>query len=99
MDEDSLDNQAWNGPPGALVEVANDDSEAMRFREGGLMQLKGGPKRSTESIFTVALVASLALGSQPIRCAGVVPGVSMRVNAGARMAAMKMLNTWCLRED
>lgn len=82
MDGHPFDILPQDMPPTPLVQVGKNGSESMRFREGGRMQLTGGADRSTESIFRVALFASLALGCQPIRCAGIVPGVSMRVSAG-----------------
>jgi hypothetical protein len=68
--------------PGGLIQADGKRREPVRFREGGRIGLKGGPDRSTASIFQVALAASLALGGQPVRCSGLVPAVSMRVGAG-----------------
>lgn len=71
-----------NQPP-ALVEVSANGGLSLRFREGGSMKIPGGRDRSSQSIFSTALFGSLALQGQPLRCSGIVPGVSMRISTGS----------------
>ena len=65
-----------------LVSVSEDGALSIRFQEGGVARLRGGPGRSSHSIFCVAVWGSLHLDGQPVRCAGIVPGVSLRVATG-----------------
>ena len=43
----------------------------------------GGSHRSSHSLFSLAVWGSLHLNGQPVRCVGIVPGVSLRVATGA----------------
>jgi hypothetical protein len=62
-----------------LVLVWDDGALCIRFQEGGVAKLRGGARRSSHSIFCLAVWGSLHLDGQPVRCTGVVPGVSLRV--------------------
>ncbi|MGA3948781.1 hypothetical protein ACI2TD_21580 [Ralstonia nicotianae] len=53
------------------------------FREGTRLSVSGGPTRSTQSVFRIALLASFALGGRPVCCAGVVPGVTLWISSGS----------------
>jgi hypothetical protein len=75
---------AYDAPP--LTHVSNDGALSIRFQEGARVQIPGGPNRSTQSIFSLALWGSLELGGQPIRCTGIVPGVSLRIASGTAEA-------------
>lgn len=65
-----------------LVSVFEEGTLTIRFEAGGRAKLLGGRHRSSQSIFCLALWGSLHLGGQPVRCTGIVPGVSVRVAAG-----------------
>ena len=66
-----------------LVSVSDDGALSIRVQEGGRAKLVGGPHRSSHSIFCLAVWGSLHLDGQPVRCTGIVPGVSLRVATGA----------------
>ncbi|MFD2998110.1 hypothetical protein [Ralstonia solanacearum] len=53
------------------------------FREGSRLRMSGGPTRSTQSLFRIALLASFALGGKPVCCVGVVPGVTLWIASGS----------------
>jgi len=66
-----------------LVSVSEDGAISIRFQEGGRAKLVGGRYRSSHALFCLAVWGSLHLDGQPVRCTGIVPGVSLRVATGA----------------
>jgi len=67
-------------PPPPLVEcVEGQRGGRYNFREGGRMMLSGRDVYSPEALFNLTLIGSAILDGQPIRCSGIVPGVSMRM--------------------
>ncbi len=67
-----------------LANVSEDGALSIRFQDGGgRAKLVGGSHRSSHSLFCLAVWGSLHLNGQPVRCAGIVPGVSLRVATGA----------------
>lgn len=52
------------------------------FYEGQQISIDNGAAWNTADLVMLALEASLALGGQPVRCVGVVPGASMRLTTG-----------------
>ena len=69
--------------PLPLVSVSEDGAISIRYQEGGHARLAGGAHRSSHSIFCLAIWGSLHLDGQPVRCTGIVPGVSLCVATGA----------------
>lgn len=53
-----------------------------RYEVGARARLAGGAHLSTESIFRTAAIGSLALRGQPVRCSGIVPGVTLVIATG-----------------
>jgi len=49
------------------------------YSEGAHVRIEGGPDYSSEATFVEAVTSSLMLDGKPVRCAGIVPGVTMRV--------------------
>lgn len=68
--------------PVPLTCILEDGALSVRFQEGGRATLPGGRHRSSQSIFCLALWGSLHLDGRPVRCTGIVPGVSVRIEAG-----------------
>lgn len=58
------------------------DGGGVRIEEGGRARLAGGAHLSTEAIFRTAAIGSLALHGQPVRCSGIVPGVTLVIATG-----------------
>ncbi|MCK4125279.1 hypothetical protein HFK83_23275 [Ralstonia pseudosolanacearum] len=54
-----------------------------RYEVGARARLAGGAHLSTESIFRMAAIGSLALHGQPVRCAGIVPSVTLVIATGS----------------
>ncbi|WP_025809810.1 hypothetical protein [Pseudomonas chlororaphis] len=52
------------------------------FHEGQHIEIGDGADWNTADLVRLAFEGSLALEGRPVRCTGVVPGVSMRVTAG-----------------
>ncbi|HBP6126805.1 hypothetical protein ACIUYH_08705 [Pseudomonas aeruginosa] len=52
------------------------------FHEGQQIRISNGAAWNTADLVMLALEASLALSGKPVRCAGVLPGASMRVTTG-----------------
>src|SRR5581483_5766455 len=52
------------------------------YSEGAHVRMEGGPDYSSEAMFIDAVTGSLTLGGKPVRCTGIVPGVTMRVSIG-----------------
>lgn len=59
-----------------------DIASSIRYREGAHLVLPGGPSLSSQSIFRIALIGSMALRGKPVRCVGIVPGVAMVIATG-----------------
>ncbi|AXW32891.1 hypothetical protein CJO88_05800 [Ralstonia solanacearum] len=59
------------------------DGGGVRIEEGGRARLTGGDHLSTEAIFRTAAIGSLALHGQPVRCSGIVPGVTLVIATGS----------------
>lgn len=53
-----------------------------RYEVGARARLAGGAHLSTESIFRTVAIGSLALRGQPVRCSGIVPGVTLVIATG-----------------
>ena len=58
------------------------DGGGVRIEEGGRAQLAGGAHLSTEAIFRTAAIGSLVLHGQPVRCSGIVPGITLVIATG-----------------
>lgn len=58
------------------------NSSSIRYREGAQIVLPGGPSLSSQAIFRIAIIGSMALRGKPVRCEGIVPGVIMVIAAG-----------------
>jgi len=58
------------------------DGGGVQIEEGGRARLAGGAHLSTEAIFRTAAIGSLVLHGQPVRCSGIVPGVTLRIATG-----------------
>lgn len=52
------------------------------FYEGARIVIPGDENRATHDIFATALIASMSLRGKPVRCSGIVPGVTMRISSG-----------------
>ncbi len=59
------------------------DDGGFRYEAGARARLAGGAHLSTEAIFRTAAIASLALRGQPVRCSGIVPGVTLVIATGS----------------
>ena len=70
-----------------LAYVSEEGAVYIRFEDGGHVTFAGGRHRSSRSIFSIALWGSLHLGGRPVRCDGIVPGVSLRVETGIAEAS------------
>ncbi|AXV70345.1 hypothetical protein CJO74_14245 [Ralstonia solanacearum] len=53
-----------------------------RYEVGARARLAGGAHLSTEAIFRTVAIGSLALCGQPVRCSGIVPGVTLVIATG-----------------
>ncbi len=53
-----------------------------RYEVGARVRLAGGAHLSTEAIFRTVAIGSLALHGQPVRCSGIVPGVTLVIATG-----------------
>ncbi|OHU98956.1 hypothetical protein BLA34_18415 [Ralstonia solanacearum] len=58
------------------------DGGGFRFERDGRVCLAGGTHLSTEAIFWTAAIGSFALHGQPVRCSGIVPGVTLVIATG-----------------
>lgn len=54
----------------------------IEFREGARIAISPQANDSTRGLVEMALVGAMALEGKAVRCAGVVPGVTMRVSTG-----------------
>ncbi|MFK1436424.1 hypothetical protein ACIU0H_22600 [Pseudomonas aeruginosa] len=52
------------------------------FYEGQHIAIHDGADWNTSDLVALALEASIAMGGKSVRCAGILPGASMRVTAG-----------------
>ncbi|WP_405124648.1 hypothetical protein [Ralstonia pseudosolanacearum] len=59
------------------------DGGGFRFERDGRACLAGGTHLSTEAIFRTAAIGSFALHGQPVRCSGIVPGVTLVIATGS----------------
>jgi hypothetical protein len=50
---------------------------SIRYREGAHIVLSGGSSLSSQSIFRIAIIGSMAFRGKPVCCVGIVPGVAM----------------------
>ena len=85
MNQDGTASTTKNVVPAArlpLAYVSEEGAVYIRFEDGGHVTFAGGKHRSSRSIFSIALWGSLHLGGRPVRCDGIVPGVSLRIETG-----------------
>lgn len=52
------------------------------FREGGTIVIAGHESLATRDLMMRSLLRSMDCGGAPVRCVGIVPGVTMRVSTG-----------------
>ena len=64
------------------MQVSENHKLQHAYREGADVRIEAGPDYSSETIFVDAVTGSLTLGGKPVRCTGIVPGVTMRVSIG-----------------
>ncbi len=69
---------------GAVSEepVVIDGPGSFECREGAHIVVENGSRESTEALVGIVLSSSLAIGGKPVRCSGVVPGVTMSASTG-----------------
>ena len=60
--------------------IVADDS--IEFREGEHVTVRDGSSLSTAGVVSIAILGSMALAGKPVRCSGVVPGVTLLVSTG-----------------
>lgn len=54
----------------------------IEFHEGARIVIPGKENPATQDVFTIALIASMALAGKPVRCSGIVPGVTLLISSG-----------------
>lgn len=52
------------------------------FHEGARIVIPGNTNPATQDVFATTLIASMALRGKPVRCNGIVPGVTMLIRSG-----------------
>lgn len=57
-------------------------SRSIELREGAHIRIPSHETLSTRDLVELALNGSMAMQGKPVRCAGVVPGVTMSVSTG-----------------
>ncbi|RKE23962.1 hypothetical protein B0G76_8664 [Paraburkholderia sp. BL23I1N1] len=57
--------------------------ECVEFCEGARVAVPDGSSVSTRGVVSIAILGSMTLAGKPVRCSGVVPGVTMWVSTGA----------------
>ncbi len=62
--------------------IVIDGAGSFECREGARIVVENGSRQSTETLVGIVLSSSMALGGKPVRCSGVVPGVTMSVSTG-----------------
>ncbi|QOK82870.1 hypothetical protein [Ralstonia solanacearum] len=62
--------------------IVIDGPGSFECREGARIMVENGSRQSTETLVGIVLSSSMALGGKPVRCSGVVPGVTMSVSTG-----------------
>jgi hypothetical protein len=58
------------------------DDDGIEFREGERVTVRDGSSLSTAGVISIAILGSMALAGKPVRCSGVVPGVTLLVSTG-----------------
>ena len=56
--------------------------DSIEFREGEHVTVRDGSSLSTAGVVSIAILGSMALAGKPVRCSGVVPGVTLLVSTG-----------------
>lgn len=64
------------------MQVSENNKPQHFYREGAHLRIEASPDYSSETIFIDAVTGSLTLDGKPVRCTGIVPGVTMRVSIG-----------------
>ncbi|SDG68364.1 hypothetical protein [Paraburkholderia phenazinium] len=70
-----------HGEPARIV-----DDDSIEFREGEHVTIRDGSSLSTAGVVSIAVLGSMALAGKPVRCSGVLPGVTLLVSTGALRA-------------
>jgi hypothetical protein len=60
------------------------------FAEGARVQLSDRAFHTPYILFELSLIGSMALDGQPLRCSGVLPGISMRISVKTFPSAHRM---------
>ena len=62
------------------MQISENQKLQHAYREGAHVRIEAGADCSSEATFIDAVAGSLTLGGKPVRCTGLVPGVTMRVS-------------------
>ncbi|MGH8778817.1 MAG: hypothetical protein ACREXZ_07090 [Paraburkholderia sp.] len=65
------------------MKIQTVDVNSLRFHEGTHVVLSDGATLGTSHLFEILMMASMALAGKPVRCAGILPGVTMWATTGA----------------
>jgi hypothetical protein len=88
-------------PPPALLQKDGENHYDIKCREGGRLVFPADRLPALPLRLPIVVSASIALEGQPVRCSGLLPGVSVRMQFAQRLVPEQMnsqlfiLGAWC----